>query len=200
MVRTGDALDPALVARALEVYRKHGMAAAARETGMAKTSIKRHAIKAGIDPTAATAAATANTNAAVEASAAARKLRTEQYRAGLVDKVLALAHASADAELAAIAAMRAAQNAIRDGQVIDGKDRQRLALLDSLPLRDLTNARTKAVHDVQLLVGEDTERGGAAGGVSVVFVQQPPRVGDQRPSIVQLEAPPDRPRLALPPR
>lgn len=109
-------------AAALALYAEQGPAEVERQMGIPKATVCNWGRAAGVETVR-----NERTAAAVEAvkvDAAARK-------AGLVDKLLRLADAALDVELAKLV----------------GSD-----------LRDVVGARTRAIHDLQLLSGEATGR------------------------------------------
>lgn len=187
--RTTAPYDDAEKARALELYATVGLGDAHHETGIPKPTISRWARAAGVDSAEAAAAARAQTEAATRAAQAELARRVAEGRAQLVPKLVATANLALDSTLAILEAQRAVEKAAAENQNgLVGSDimSRRSLVNDGPPLRAIVGAATRAIHDLQLLTGEETERG-AAGNVTVVFAAPPPSTSKTPPTIVDLE-------------
>ena len=160
--------------RALALVQVDGLAAAHAATGVPKATLSRWAREAGVDVPGGT-----------EQRRAAGQARAERMRAALLDHLEEAALAAADYQLAVttanLDAARAIQEACRAGaqlvadpvtgdltldDPVAAAAIRRARLLNALlPVRDAVGVTTRAVHDLQLLRGEATER----AAVNVVF-------------------------------
>jgi transposase-like protein len=171
-------------AKAVDVFRRDGLPAAAAAVGADKKTITRWVRAAGVpapDSAAAAAAQTAAANA--ERHRIIAESREEQARTlAVTSRALAnLESRIAELMLKAVAESRTPQG------VSDATKRQleTLKLLTDPRLNRIVGMRTRAVHDLQLLTGEETERGGATASVQVLFATPPPNAGDP-PVIIDL--------------
>lgn len=180
--------DDAQRARALELYGAEGLAAAHRELGIPKPTIVRWARTAGVTSAEQAAADRARTEAATRAAQLELARRVAEGRAALVPKLVAVANAALDSTVAILEAQRAVEKdaAANEGGLVKSALTSRRAVInDGPPLRAIVGAGTRAIHDLQLLTGEETERG-PSGQVTVVFATPPP--GDEpAPRIIDLE-------------
>ena len=116
-------------AHALDLLRNHTtLAETARQTGIPKRTIADWAKSAGITTT------TAQARAKTEAARAHLALTVEERRAERIEKLNRIADLAADLELDILA------------------DEERPSL------RDVVGARTRAIHDAELLAGRATSR------------------------------------------
>lgn len=129
--------------KALALYTSDGLPAAHKTTGIPKQTITRWADRAGVMPGGAAGTAAEQTKAATDAHRVEVQARTAQARADLIPKLALLAHRALDFELEIIQKVRAGENS---------------PLPDGIRLRDIVGSRTRAVHDLSLLMGEATER------------------------------------------
>lgn len=118
-------------AAALDAYREHGLSAASSMTGVPKPTLHRWATAEGIDTDAVTERSTERNRAAAQVAASRRAYVAEEFRTEMVAQLAALARE-------AVAHER--------------------ALLASSDLRAVVGARTRAIHDLQLLTGAATGR------------------------------------------
>lgn len=160
-------------ARALEVLEAEGMAAAHKETGVPKPTLVRWAKAAGIDLGEVARARTAAATEAVRARAADVRRTTVELleahiaQAGEYLATVAGVNAHAAQLIDALDDDRIRMQATLAGPVavLDDADAQaatnRALALAGLPLapRDAEGILTRAIHDLQLLRGEATERG-----------------------------------------
>lgn len=122
---------PEQKAEALELYREHGAAEASRRCGIRSGTIKSWASRAGVATVAADV-----TRAATEVSSARREYVAEEFRTQMVEQLAAIATTAAAKELAVLNE-------------------------DSPSLDKIVGARTRAIHDLQLLTGLATGRTGS---------------------------------------
>lgn len=115
-------------AEALDLYESLGAAEAQRRTGINAGTIRSWASRAGV----ATAAAE-TTRAATEVSTAQRIHRAEEFRTQMVATLAEVARTAAAKELALLQSGKAT-------------------------LHEVVGARTRAIHDLQLLTGAATGR------------------------------------------
>lgn len=181
--------DAAARSRALELYGSQGLAAAHRELGIPKPTIVRWARAAGISSAEQAAADKARTDAATRAAQAELARRIAEGRAALVPKLVNVANMALDSTAAILEAQRAVERATAEnehGLVSSGLASRRDMVNAGPPLRAIVGAATRAIHDLQLLTGEDTERGAPTGQVTVVFAT-PPAVGSApAPRVIDL--------------
>lgn len=160
-------------AEALRLVETQGTAHAHKVTGVPKPTLTRWAKAAGLDTEAAARRRTAAATEAVRARAAEVKLGTvellEQHIAQAGDYLRTVAGvnalaaqriAAADPDLIKIATGIAGPYAVVEDA--DAQEAAKVALaLAGLPLavRDAEGLLTRAIHDLQLLRGEATERG-----------------------------------------
>lgn len=174
--------------RALEVMRVDGLAAAHEATGVPKATLSRWGRDAGVD-----------LGAAVERSRAASSARAAQLAdttVGRLEYILDLSttvisrHMEALADVAELDDDDLGRWSAELGRFIPPDDRsatskalrrQQLLASSGVPLRDLVGVTTRAIHDLQLLRGEATER----GEVSVSFAV--PRPDPSTVVVVQQE-------------
>ena len=109
-------------AEAVDLYREHGAAEAARRTGITAGSIRSWASRSGV---------ATERREELEAGIAAAAVSHEARRATLAEKMLLIAESAAD---------------------------QELTMIEHAKLRDVVGARTRAIHDHQLLTGAATGR------------------------------------------
>lgn len=160
-------------AEALRLVEEHGTAHAHRVTGVPKGTLSRWTKAAGIDTKAIDRRRTANATEAVRARSAEVKLGTvellEQHIAQAGDYLATVAGvnalaaqliARADPDRISIATGIAGPYAVVEDEQAQEVAKVALALA-GLPLavRDAEGLLTRAVHDLQLLRGEATERG-----------------------------------------
>ena len=169
----GRPYPPKVKAEALEVLQAEGMAAAHKATGVPKPTLTRWAKAAGIDVGELARARTANATEAVRARAAEVTASTvellEAHVAQAGDYLGTLAGVNAlaarliagvdPAKLQRVTTLAGTTIAVDDDEVDDVvKVAQALAGLP-LAARDAEGILTRAIHDLQLLKGEATERG-----------------------------------------
>lgn len=161
-------------AEALRLVEEQGTAHAHKVTGVPKPTLSRWAKDAGIDTEASAARRTAAATEAVRARAAEVRLSTvellEQHVAQAGDYVATIAGVNA------LAARLIVEGKVEDlvevstmaGPIILPGDQHQAAelvkiarALERLPFapRDAEGVLTRAIHDLQLLKGEATERG-----------------------------------------
>lgn len=160
-------------AEALRLVEEHGTAHAHRVTGVPKGTLSRWTKAAGIDTTVVDRRRTAAATEAVRARSAEVKAGTlellEEHIAQAgeylrtvagVNALAAQRIAEADPDLIKIATGIAGPYAVVETP--EAAEAAKVALaLDGLPLavRDAEGILTRAIHDLQLLRGEATERG-----------------------------------------
>jgi hypothetical protein len=162
--------------RAVEIYAAQGMAAAHAATGCAKSSIRRWALRVGVE--AGNAAAVAQSAAATEVSLARRREATAAARATLIELQASIAIQASQVELAvlesvaAVAADQAVLRAPGPDEALPASLRRLQAILSGPRLSELVGAKTRAIHDLQLLDGQATEQ--PEGGLTVRFATPDP--------------------------
>lgn len=169
LTRTTRGWPPEVRTRAVAHAVDNGLAAAHRETGVPKSTIARWLDADGAVVRSEVAArSTSKAREAAAASAARRATLRAEALEQIVDKLSVAANRALDATLAALA-----------GGVPEGQSQRHPALALCQP-RELVAIWTRAVHDLQLLTGEDTERGAAPVGPGIVqvFLAQIPDDGD----------------------
>lgn len=119
---------PQQKADALDLYAAHGPAEAERRTGIPKGTIASWASRAGLATVAADV-----TRAATEVSAARRHYVAEEFRTQMIETLADIATKAAAKELAILAN-------------------------EHPSLDKVVGARTRAIHDLQLLTGAATGR------------------------------------------
>lgn len=159
---------------ALELIEAAGIAAAHGSTGIPKATLSRWAKAAGIELDEQTRARTRAATGAAEAKAAELKVTTVDRLERILDDQLATLEAIGKLERrAAEAALNPADGAHllrverssigRTVELDDDTAAGALALSrlvsESITKRDVVGAATRAVHDLQLLKGDATERG-----------------------------------------
>lgn len=180
--------DADVRAQALELYSTRGLADAHHELGIPKPTILRWARAAGVDSAEIAAAAQARTEAATKAARLELDRRVAEGRAALVPKLVAVANAALDSSSQILAAQRAVEEAAArsaDGIVSGVLISRRAVVNDGPPLRAIIGAATRAIHDLQLLTGEETERS-ATGQVTVVFATPPAPSSTPTPRVIDL--------------
>lgn len=120
-------------AHALDTYQEHGLSAASAMTGVPKPTLHRWATQAGIDTDANTKRSTERNRAAAQVAASQRQYVAEEFRTQMVAQLAEVARRATAKELALIAR-------------------------GDVTLRDVVGARTRAIHDLQLLSGAATGR------------------------------------------
>lgn len=115
-------------AEALELYAQHGAAETARRTGISLGTVKSWASRAGVATDAADV-----TRAATEVASARRSYVAEEFRTQMVETLAQIAETAAQKELQVLAS-------------------------ESPSLDKIVGARTRAIHDLQLLTGAATGR------------------------------------------
>lgn len=115
-------------AQALELYAEHGAAAAARTTGIPSGTVKAWASRRGVQPLHRI-----KNSEGVRAAVERRQRTAEDRRTRLVELLGEIAELGAEREL-------------------------ELLSVESVSLRDVVGARTRAIHDLQLLAGDATSR------------------------------------------
>lgn len=145
-------------AAALEVLQARGLAAAHTETGVPRGTISLWADQAGIDRSAITERVSQQQAAAAKAVGAATTLKWAERKAELVQVL-------GDVALDSAYAQRAITQSIRE--YVEGGD---LEVLEAASLGQLVGAGTRAIHDLQLLAGEATERPAAGDPDKLVEV------------------------------
>lgn len=115
-------------AEALALYAEVGAAEAARQTGINRGTIVSWASRNGV-----AADATPNLLKATEVAAARRTFVATEFRARMVETLAKVAEKAAAVELERLAGSKAT-------------------------LHEVVGARTRAIHDLQLLAGEPTDR------------------------------------------
>lgn len=184
--------DDATVTRALELYQTDGLALAARALGIPKPTITRWARAAGVDSAEVTKRNAEQTAAAAEAARIASALYVAQSKARLAYDAARIATAAGEVELELLDATRAVLSAARTAK--DGKPPAELlarleAAMSGPSLSKVVGSRTRAIHDLQLLTGDDTERAPVSdGGVTLVFATPAPRAAADGPTVIELRA------------
>lgn len=176
-----------LKARALDVWAIDGTTAAAKLADVTPRTVNRWAKAAGLTPPEERAAQTA----AAQAEVARRQAIAY---ANLLPELTHIAERSlaAQLELSSLAAEVLAVT--REGAEIPvklaGRLRAAAALVEALPARVLVAMSTRAIHDLQLLTGGDTER--ASGEVRVFLAKlddtAPPLIIDVSPVVAVRDA------------
>ena len=115
-------------AEALALYAEVGAAEAARRTGIKRGTLVSWASRAGVATDAA-----ANLRAATEVAIERRRYVAAEFRSQMLDSLAEIATKAAAAELDRIAGSKAS-------------------------LHEIVGARTRAIHDLQLLSGDATSR------------------------------------------
>lgn len=186
-------------AEALTLMREEGVAAAHDVTGVPKATLSRWAKAAGIDLEEGTRKRTASAAEAVRERAERAKLDTVKLledhigEAGSYLSAIVTANAAAAEAIAGLSDEGLTVTVDEDGnvsvQIADegtAKLRKLAMALATLPLavRDAEGIVTRAIHDLQLLRGEATERGELVvefGGI--------PRPDPSATEVTQLEDP-----------
>jgi transposase-like protein len=163
--------------QALAVYQRGGLPAAVKATGIPKPTIKRWVEAAGISTDAANEAALERTRAATEAHKAQVDAETAKARAALIPKLAFLANQTLDIELHVAAQIKAGKGS---------------GLPEGVRLRDIVGSRTRAVHDLNLLTGEATER---TEGAAVLFLAPRPDRRNPQPIVDLSEQHTDMPQV-----
>jgi transposase-like protein len=156
--------------RAVELVASAGIAEAHRLTEVPKATLSRWAKAAGVDVGEQARARTTAATAAVEAKVAEVKLTTVARLERVLEQQLRVEEELGNLELAGIAAARTGdlvlEHSIAGTRLVlepTGPDAELVArariALELSPKRDAVGARTRAVHDLNLLKGEATERG-----------------------------------------
>lgn len=178
-------------AAAVELVREHGLASAARESRIPKTTLNRWAKAAGASSNAVVvsrtaAAAQAVRDRAIDASYDAVTL----IEAQLIGAARSIGDLVAANQLAVelVTGLPPGAIVVKTGiagpyAVIEDQDARDavarlLALRATVPLRDLVGVQTRAVHDLALLNGEATERIGLIAEINPALV--PPAMDDVR--------------------
>lgn len=176
--------------RTLTVYTDQGLAAAARTTGVPKSTIRRWAAAAGV--THDTARAAAQTREATAAALVANEFNAakaaELHLQAAAQNGLLAAQLERMILDAAVAVAREAKESVLGSA--SGAALGRLSAAMAGPrLTEVVGARTRAVHDMRLLSGEATET--ADGQVEVVFTTPAPEALG-RPDLRVVDLPPVR--------
>lgn len=171
-------------AAAVALFAEVGATEAARQTGASARTVLRWAADAGVSSPEERRAQTEQARLEVER----RRLEAHAQLAPMLTHVAQQAIA-AQLELVTVVAEIARAARENDGNV-DARLMARLSALQAavgeLSPRSLVAMGTRAIHDLQLLTGGDTERG-AAGEVRVFFAQLGPDPDGEEPVIVDLE-------------
>ena len=117
---------PEQKAEALELFALHGKSEAARITGISAGTIGAWASRAGVATVAADV-----TRAATAVSAERRRFAAEEFRTRMVEQLATIAETAAAKELEVLRK-------------------------DKPSLDKIVGARTRAIHDLQLLTGQST--------------------------------------------
>ena len=171
--KPGQPYDEATRAAALELVEAEGMAEAHRRTKVPKATLSRWARDAGIDLEGAAqdrtraAAATVRARAVEGTVGVVEQLEQHVAQAGDLLSTVAGVNAYAARLLAGIDPAKLKRQATIAGSIVVVEDPDvdevlRVAeAIGSLPLavRDAEGILTRAIHDLQLLKGEATERG-----------------------------------------
>lgn len=180
-------------AAAVALYAEHGLAEAARRTRLAKPTISRWAKAAGVTAPSITERNRAKTEAAMVEAAAARRTRRADAREKLTDMQAHIALLAGqltidmlDAAVKVSAAAKVSPNGMVDATLLARLN----AVMSGLRLPDVIGAGTRAIHDLNLLDGEATERPDAAGMV-VVFAVSAPSVSPGAPPPRIIDLPPE---------
>lgn len=189
---------PETQARAVDLYATQGLATAHAELGIPKSTIRRWAKNAGVDPAASRARSTEQTRAATEASIARRAARVATVREQLVEEIAEAALEALTLERAMIAAhaqvvRAAAGNA---GAVPDLDAGVLSAVMSGHRLTEVIGSRTRAVHDLLRLTGDGGDQP-ADVGLTIVFATPAPAPAGQlrdAPHIIDLPAALEAPR------
>lgn len=120
-------------AEALAVYAEVGLAEAHRSTGIPKPTLHRWAVAAGLDTSEVVERSVERNRVAAQASAAARTYEAEAFRTEMVTQLAEVARKAVAKELEVLAQ-------------------------ESPSLDKIVGARTRAIHDLQLLTGAATGR------------------------------------------
>lgn len=171
---------------ALDVYQREGLAAAAQQTGVPKSSLRRWAQDAGLDTNELAGENAERTRAAKDELTR----RTTEARNALVPKLAAAAHSALDVEMEILNATKEIQRlavAAQKGEIEEvPKDvMRRLEYATSgITIHEAVGARTRAIHDLQLLMGEATEQNDQ--GVTVVLAAPRPERQRAEEDVVDL--------------
>lgn len=177
---------------AVERVRLVGLAAAARELGIPKRTLSRWAAEAGVDLGAQARERTAKAREVLEERVAEVKVTTVERLERILDDQLATLEALGQLERRAATAalnpedgrhlIRVERSAL--GRTVELDDTTAAGALElarlvtgSIVKRDVVGAATRAIHDLQLLKGDATERG------AIVV-----RFGIPRPSALEADA------------
>jgi transposase-like protein len=171
-------------AAAVALFAEVGATEAARQTGASARTVLRWAADAGVSSPEERRAQTEQARLEVER----RRNEAHAQLAPMLTHVAQQAIA-AQLELVTVVADIARSARENDGNV-DARLLARLSALTAavgeLTPRSLVAMGTRAIHDLQLLTGGDTERG-TAGEVRVFFAQLGADPDGEEPSIVDLE-------------
>jgi hypothetical protein len=161
--------------RALAAFRREGsLSAASRASGVPKSTLRNWLREEGEPPAQGAAEAAKRTEAATEAARIANAKRLEEARQALIPKLLAIAHASLDEQ-------RAVLRAVRDPQ-----ERRTMGREHPVPVRDLVGMGTRAVHDLNVLLGKATDQPEETARVNVTVLLAAPDHDREPPLIVDV--------------
>jgi transposase-like protein len=145
-------------ARAVELFAEHGATAAAAEVGCGVRTVIRWAQAAGVISPEERAARTRAARAEVDRRAA-------EAHATLVPTLTHIASLSLAGQLELVQLVADVLRQAREGGGVDAATMARLSAVTSvvgeLTPRTLVAMSTRAIHDLQLLTGGDTERSAA---------------------------------------
>lgn len=183
---------PETQARAVDLYTTQGLATAATETGIPKSTIRRWAKNAGVDPAASRARSTEQTRAATEASVARRAARLAEAREELTERVVEAGLEALELERLLLAAhVRAVtEAATNQGKVSEATSGLLAAAVSGHRLSEVVGSRTRATHDLLRLLGDGGDQP-ADAGLTIVFATTAPAPaahGGPVPVIVDLPA------------
>lgn len=163
--RRPPAYDDALRAAALAVYVEQGLAAAHRQTGVPKSTLRDWARAAGVSEAVA---APVETAAATAAQLATNRSLAAQARERAIERLASTALKGVVLEERLIDVASAALEEAGSG-TLQTATASRLEIMGGFPqLRAIVGSRTRAIHDLQLLTDEATERP-AGDGLTIIF-------------------------------
>lgn len=127
-----------------------GISAAAREFGCDKASVSRWLQERGIDPASVAKKTTDQQRGAAQASVAARNARREAAKENMADALITIAALAAQTEIQYLRGERRVTRQVNDlGELLG---------YEHVKLSEVVGSRTRAIHDLLLLTGGETER------------------------------------------
>lgn len=153
---------------AVELYLATGITQANRVTGIPRRTLQAWMVEAGHDPAELTPANRRNSGLAnLEKARQVTRDRAAERRDELLPKLVALAHRGADAQMRILEAHAAIAEKVAGGGNVSDRDLENLKALKGVELRDVVGVTTRAIHDLQLILGDATSRQGSDGQVHV---------------------------------